>query len=181
MNDHLVSEGLRPLERLEARTRPAAATEACPNKVQSTDLDSTDLVSVVVPTRDRSEILANCLRRLTEITYPAVEFLIVDNAPSSDATKRVVDSFAATDERFRHVPEPHPGLSRARNRVLALARGVSGASRTLRASRDSSARRASRARPKPTSTPGRRTGPPAASRCFSTSPTTSGTVRCTPT
>ncbi|WP_235608591.1 glycosyltransferase family 2 protein, partial [Frankia casuarinae] len=124
INDHLVGEGLRPLERLDARTRPAAATEACPNKVQSTDLDSTDLVSVVVATRDRSEILANCLRRLTEVTYPAVEFLIVDNAPSSDATKRVVDSFSATDERFRYVPEPRPGLSRARNRGLALARGV---------------------------------------------------------
>lgn len=119
INDHLVGEGLRPLERLDARSRPAAATDACPNKAHSTDL-----VSVVVCTRDRSEILGNCLRRLAEIAYPAVEFLIVDNASSSDATRRIVDSFAATDERFRYVSEPRPGLSRARNRGLALARGV---------------------------------------------------------
>ena len=81
-------------------------------------------VTVVVCTRDRGEALAECLERLAALTHPHLELLIVDNAPSDDSTRRVVESFAARDPRFRHVLEPRPGLSRARNRGLAEARGT---------------------------------------------------------
>ncbi len=81
-------------------------------------------VSVVVCTRDRGQALAGCLDRLAALTHPHLELLVVDNAPSDDGTRRVVERFAARDPRFRHVVEPRPGLSRARNRGLAEARGA---------------------------------------------------------
>ncbi|WP_245691902.1 glycosyltransferase [Geodermatophilus telluris] len=97
---------------------PAPAS-GCPGRFAS-DTE----VTVVVCTRDRGEALAECLERLAALTHPHLELLVVDNAPSDDSTRRVVESFAARDPRFRHVLEPRPGLSRARNRGLAEARGA---------------------------------------------------------
>jgi GT2 family glycosyltransferase len=112
---HLLAEGLTVAD---GPSRVAAQTESCPNHVVADDL-----VSVVVCTRDRADSLAACLDRLAEITYRPVEFLIVDNAPRDDATRKLIEKYAADDDRFRYVREPRPGLSRARNAGLAAARG----------------------------------------------------------
>jgi GT2 family glycosyltransferase len=105
-------------ESLPVRLRPAAAGEACPNRVVSDEL-----VTVVVCTRDRSPVLASCLEHLTRLTHPAVDVLVVDNAPSDESTRRLVDALAARDPRVRYAREERPGLSYARNRGLAEARG----------------------------------------------------------
>ena len=110
------------LEGLEAPAeggRPPAAGDRCPNRVESDAV-----VSVVVCTRDRSAELAGCLARLTALTYPHLEIIVVDNAPSDDRTRQVVAAVAVTDPRVRYVRELRPGLSRARNRGLAEARGA---------------------------------------------------------
>jgi GT2 family glycosyltransferase len=112
---HLAAEGVRwaPGDEIPP---PAAG---CPGLV-TPDTE----VTVVVCTRDRGEALAGCLERLTALTHPHLELLVVDNAPTDDVTRRVVEGFAARDTRFRYVVEPRPGLSRARNRGLAEARGA---------------------------------------------------------
>ncbi|MGK5172104.1 glycosyltransferase [Geodermatophilus sp. CPCC 205761] len=112
---HLAEEGVHD-ERLPGR--PAAAGGRCPNRVVADDL-----VTVVVCTRDRSAVLASCLERLRRLTHGAVEVLVVDNAPSDDGTRRLVESVAREDPRFRYAVEPRPGLSFARNRGLAEAAG----------------------------------------------------------
>ena len=112
---HLTEEGL-PAPVAGGHVGPA--TTACPDHVEPAGL-----VSVVVCTRDRAESLPACLDRLAALEYPALEFVIVDNAPSDDATEVVVGRYAAGDDRFRYVREPRPGLSRARNAGLAAARG----------------------------------------------------------
>ncbi|MGY1696283.1 MULTISPECIES: glycosyltransferase [unclassified Geodermatophilus] len=99
--------------------RPDPASEACPDRVVADEL-----VSVVVCTRNRSSILAACLERLAALTYPRLEILVVDNAPSDESTRDLVEALAAEDDRFRYVREPAPGLSRARNAGLAAARGA---------------------------------------------------------
>ncbi len=81
------------------------------------------LVSVVVCTRDRGPELAQCLENLAQLTYGNLEILIVDNAPTTTVSREVVLARVATDARFRYVLEPGPGLSKARNRGLAEARG----------------------------------------------------------
>lgn len=91
----------------------------CPNRVVSEVL-----VSVVVCTRNRADQLADCLERLRALSYPRLEIVVVDNAPSDDGTRRAVAAVAVADPRFRYVVEPRPGLSRARNRGLAEARGT---------------------------------------------------------
>ena len=77
-------------------------------------------MTVAVCTRDRPEDLARCLEAIGRQDYPALDVLVVDNAPSSDATERLVR------ERFpkvRYVREPRPGLDWARNRAILEARG----------------------------------------------------------
>ena len=96
-----------------------SATDTCPNRVRGQWA-----VSVVVCTRDRSDVLAACLDRLRLLTHPSLEVVVVDNAPSDDSTRLLVEAVAAVDSRFRYVLEPQPGLSAARNRGLAAARGT---------------------------------------------------------
>ncbi|MGW4893380.1 glycosyltransferase [Kitasatospora sp. NPDC004240] len=78
-------------------------------------------VTVIVCTRDRESMLPDCLDALARIDYPGLEIVLVDNAPTGDATERLVRS--RYPGRIRYVREPLPGLSRARNRGLAAARG----------------------------------------------------------
>ncbi len=80
-------------------------------------------VSVVVCTRDRAAALPACLAGLGALTHPRLEVLVVDNAPTGTDTFELVADLARRDPRFRYVLEPLPGLSRARNRGLAEARG----------------------------------------------------------
>jgi glycosyltransferase involved in cell wall biosynthesis len=80
-------------------------------------------VSVVVCTRNRAHALSDCLVSLTRLEDDAIEFVIVDNAPADESTKTAVMKAAHDDPRFAYVCEPLPGLSRARNCGLALARG----------------------------------------------------------
>jgi O-antigen biosynthesis protein len=77
-------------------------------------------VTVSVCTRDRSADLSLCLDSLDRLAYPALDLLVVDNAPSNDAVERLIHS---RYPRIRYVREPQPGLDRARNRAIAEARG----------------------------------------------------------
>jgi GT2 family glycosyltransferase len=84
------------------------------------DSPVTPTVTVAVCTRDRTTDLAGCLEAIAQLRYPALDVVVVDNAPAGDATERLVR------ERFpsaRYVLEPRPGLDWARNRAIAEARG----------------------------------------------------------
>lgn len=74
-------------------------------------------ISVVVCTRDRTALLEGCLQSLLALDYPDYEVLVIDNAPSDNATERLAAGFPV-----RYVREPLPGLDRARNRGIAEAR-----------------------------------------------------------
>jgi GT2 family glycosyltransferase len=90
----------------------AAAVQALPPAVpQVAGIDPA--ISVVLCTRDRPDLLREALTSLLAMEYPSFEVVVVDNAPSTEATADVVRAFA--DPRVRRVLEPLPGLSRARN------------------------------------------------------------------
>jgi glycosyltransferase involved in cell wall biosynthesis len=55
---------------------------------------------------------------LQELQYGSFEVLVVDNAPSSDATRNCVEELAENDPRIRYLLETRAGLSRARNAGL---------------------------------------------------------------
>jgi O-antigen biosynthesis protein len=78
-------------------------------------------ISVVICTRDRPEQIRKCLARLAKQKYPRFEVVVVDNAPTSDALRKVVEGAAEGGAEFRYCVEQRPGLSWARNAGIAAA------------------------------------------------------------
>lgn len=105
-----------PVEGLQDRT---TATEETP----AAGTSERPLTTVVICTRNRPDSVMVALRGLAAIRYPPFEVVVVDNAPSSDATMSAVLAEFSDDPRFRYVREPRPGLSCARNRGVAEANG----------------------------------------------------------
>jgi GT2 family glycosyltransferase len=75
----------------------------------------------VICTRDRPEQIWKCLTRLAKQKYPRFEVVVVDNAPTSDALRKVVEGAAEGGAEFRYCVEQRPGLSWARNAGIAAA------------------------------------------------------------
>jgi glycosyltransferase involved in cell wall biosynthesis len=81
------------------------------------------LVSIVVPTRDRADQLEACLESMLRVTYPSLEVIVVDNAPSNGSTEMMVRTRFASHPRIRYVREARAGASLARNIGAHVARG----------------------------------------------------------
>ena len=71
--------------------------------------------SVAVCTRDRPQDLRLCLEALEKCVPAPLEVLVVDNAPSTEATAALLSS---RFPRFRYIREDEPGLDNARNRAI---------------------------------------------------------------
>ncbi len=81
------------------------------------------LVSIVIPTRDRLELVQQCVESLARTTYPAFEILIVDNDSAEPAT---LDWFAAFNNGHDHRVIPAPGpfnYSKINNIGVSAGRG----------------------------------------------------------
>jgi glycosyltransferase involved in cell wall biosynthesis len=80
-------------------------------------------LSVAICTKDRAtrlrRLLASLLALRSEQPFAALEVLVVDNAPSDDATRQVVQALSDV----RYVLEPRAGLDFARNAALRAATG----------------------------------------------------------
>ena len=68
--------------------------------------------------------LSRCLVTLLELDYPSFEILIIDNAPASGATRRLVSERFGDHAGVRYIREGRPGLAAAHNRGIAEARGA---------------------------------------------------------
>ncbi len=77
--------------------------------------------SVLIPTRNRPDMITNCLRALQAQAHPAFEVLILDQSPG-DGTREAVAAAAGGDPRVRHVPVTGVGRSRGLNAGIPLAR-----------------------------------------------------------
>jgi glycosyltransferase involved in cell wall biosynthesis len=74
-------------------------------------------VSVIICTRNRSRVLSRCLHSLLNQIYPPQEIIVIDNAPSDESTRLLIEQFKVAT----YVKEPKPGLSIARNTGIRLA------------------------------------------------------------
>ena len=116
-------------EHLE-RTGQAGATVAplpgAPGwlEIRRTVTSPAPLVSVIIPTRDRADVLGKCLGGLLVATdYPAIEVIVADNDSCEPATFRLFDRLAA-DPRVRILPCPGPfNYSAINNQAIAQSRG----------------------------------------------------------
>ncbi|HVV12198.1 glycosyltransferase [Amycolatopsis sp.] len=79
-------------------------------------------VSVVIATAGRVGELRRCAASVLAGEYPVLEVLLVDNRPDRPESL-LLKEFATTDPRLRYVAESRPGVSLARNRGAAEARG----------------------------------------------------------
>jgi glycosyltransferase involved in cell wall biosynthesis len=74
-------------------------------------------ISVVICTRDRTDLLKGALEALLALDYPHREIIVIDNAPTNSSTAEFVAPLPV-----RYVKEERPGLDWARNRGIAEAR-----------------------------------------------------------
>ncbi|MFN8052389.1 MAG: glycosyltransferase [Acidimicrobiales bacterium] len=117
---HLAADGGAPIDGID----PAGldAPSHCARSVAARQGAAGDpLVSVVIATRDRTDLLATCLDSMAALEHGNVEIIVVDNAPTTDATAELI---AASYPSVRYVREDVPGLARAHNRGLAVAHGT---------------------------------------------------------
>ncbi|HEX2558771.1 glycosyltransferase family 2 protein, partial [Phenylobacterium sp.] len=86
--------------------------------------DPAPRVSLIVPTRDRAELLRACAHGvLSRTDYPALELLIVDNGSVQPATHQLFDELKA-DPRVRVIEDPSPfNYSRLNNLAAREAKG----------------------------------------------------------
>jgi glycosyltransferase involved in cell wall biosynthesis len=90
---------------------------------RSTTPGADELVSIIVPTRDRAALLNDSLSSLARLACEAkLEFIVVDNA-STDETASVIEGWRQRDDRFRPMHEPRLGRSQAMNAGASFARG----------------------------------------------------------
>src|SRR5215813_11630510 len=81
-------------------------------------------LSVVIPTKNRSALLAEAVERIESQTVPKehYEVIVIDN-DSSDNTRTVLEQKAKTYRNFRFGVQEKPGAAATRNSGLRLASG----------------------------------------------------------
>lgn len=81
------------------------------------------LVSVVMPTYNRSDLLPRSIESILTQSFKDFEFIIIDDG-STDETAKIIKEYAAQDKRIRFVRnETNKGISFSRTRGNDLARG----------------------------------------------------------
>ncbi len=125
-----VPDGADPAKALAAQARhtpvaapePAVARPAAPEPAAGRPpVPRPPSVTVVVATRERADQLARALDSLLAQDHPAADLVVVDNAPRTAATRKLVED--EYGDRVRYVREPVPGLAVAHNTGLAAACG----------------------------------------------------------
>ncbi|MDQ0008353.1 glycosyltransferase involved in cell wall biosynthesis [Luteibacter jiangsuensis] len=85
----------------------------------------TPLVSVYIPTRNRSALLRRAIDSVLAQTYPEIEVLICDEASTDDTAEVVADYARRHPGKFTYLRNETPqGACRARNRCIEQAIGT---------------------------------------------------------
>jgi len=87
--------------------------------------DRPALISLLIPTRNRVEILRPCIESILRITtYPCYEVIVIDNGSDDPATLAYLDEVAARDTRVRILRDDGPfNYSALNNHAVREARG----------------------------------------------------------
>ena len=84
------------------------------------DQNALPLVSVIMPSYNRADIISESIKSVLEQEYPNWELMVCDDG-SSDNTQKIVEGFQ--DERIRFLALEHAGAAAARNKGLKSSRG----------------------------------------------------------
>ena len=116
---HLASDGLGAVDGLPRCGLPAPVSPQCLRSRWATPLPRT---TVVIATRDRTESLLRCLDSLDRLDHPDFDVVVVDSAPSTHETQRVLDGLTRSFP-LRYVRVDRPGLGLAHNSALPWVTG----------------------------------------------------------
>jgi glycosyltransferase involved in cell wall biosynthesis len=88
-------------------------------------LGDTPLVSIIIPFRDRPDLLEICLTSVLEKTsYPFLELLCVNNDSREPQTRELIKRIGGMDSRIRFIDDPRPfNYSAINNRAVRQAGG----------------------------------------------------------
>jgi chlorobactene glucosyltransferase len=70
---------------------------------QGIPLTNAPLVSIIIPTRNESKRINNCIETLKSQTYPKLEIIVIDD--STDSTKDVINTMVGNDKRFKIIKQ----------------------------------------------------------------------------
>lgn len=80
------------------------------------------MVSIIIPIYNSEQYLAECLKSVKEQSYCNFEVLCVDDG-STDNSRRIIDYYVCTDDRFKLITKSHTNAGDARNIGLKNAKG----------------------------------------------------------
>ena len=81
-----------------------------------------DLVTVIIPAFNATNLIKNCVLSIVKSTYRELEILIIDDGSTADAA-RFYDELELIDERISVIHQAHCGVSAARNTGIECAKG----------------------------------------------------------
>jgi GT2 family glycosyltransferase len=121
--EHLQADGLPVVSPLGPGGLSVGKTPPCIAH-QEALLQDAPLASIIIATRDRTAHLATTLDSILAQDYPQFEVIVVDNAPSNDETRRMVQTRYERLHPVRYIREDRPGLANAHNAGIVHANGT---------------------------------------------------------
>jgi len=121
----LVNEAIRrgSVAHIPAVLHHRASRQPAPREVQSlTIADTLPSVSVIIPTRNRADLLRTCIAGLQTTNYPNLEIIIADNDSDDPETLAYLATLA--QQGITILPQPGPfNYSTINNNAVAIAQG----------------------------------------------------------
>ncbi len=81
-----------------------------------------NLVSVIIPTMDRPEMLKRCINSVISSTYKNIEIIVSDDSRSEE-TKRIVDKLKRQFHNIIYIHNTENSISIAVNRAIRQSKG----------------------------------------------------------
>ena len=85
-------------------------------------MDTSPLISVIVPVYKAEKYLEECVRSIRAQEHRNLEIILIDDG-SPDNCPQMCDDFAREDARIRVIYQENGGVSAARNAGIAAAKG----------------------------------------------------------
>lgn len=85
-------------------------------------MNSTPLLSVIIPVYNVEKYLAQCIESIINQTYSNIEIILINDG-SADGSLEICESYARIDDRIKVIDQQNKGVSAARNLGVQICKG----------------------------------------------------------